>query len=100
VHASHRPNRFGEGPTHFSLLDRGKIGDPPFAGVDPPADFGQPAVTHQRRWYRGGTLDQGEPMGHGRVEGCSTRRAGDGEGVGGDVDDGDNSDKMLSVAKV
>jgi hypothetical protein len=39
-------------------------------------------------------------MGHGRVEGCSPRKAGDGEGVGGDVDDGDNSDKMLSVAKV
>jgi hypothetical protein len=42
-------------------------------------------------------------VGGGRVEWGSSRRAGDGEGVGGNVDNGDssdNSDKMLPVAKV
>jgi hypothetical protein len=39
-------------------------------------------------------------VGGGRVEWGSSRRAGDGEGVGGNVDNGDSSDKMLPVAKV
>jgi hypothetical protein len=80
-----------------------KQGSPPppsFTGVDPSADFGQPAVTHRRRWCRGGTLDQAEPVGGGRVEGGSPRRAGDGKGVDSDVDDGDSSDKMLPMRKV
>jgi hypothetical protein len=41
-----------------------------------------------------------EPVGGGRVEGGPLRRDGDGEGVGGDVDDGDISNKMLPVANV
>jgi hypothetical protein len=68
--------------------------------VDPSVDFGQPTVTHRRRWCRGGTLDQAEPVGGGRVEGGSPRRAGDGKGVDNDVDDGDSSDKMLPMRKV
>jgi hypothetical protein len=47
------------------------IQSPPFAGAAPPADSGRPAVTHRRRWCQGGSLDQGEPVGGGRVEGGS-----------------------------
>jgi hypothetical protein len=80
--------------------------------MDPLANSDKPAATHRRRWCQGGTPDQGEPVGGGRVEGGSPRRADDDEGVsddvdenddkgvGGDVDDGDSSDKMLPVAKV
>jgi hypothetical protein len=53
-----------------------KVGDsiPSFAGAAPPADSGLPVVTHLIRWCRGGSLDQGEPVGGGRVEGGSPQR--------------------------
>jgi hypothetical protein len=39
-------------------------------------------------------------VGGGRVEGSLPKRDGDDEGVDGDVDDGDSSDKMLPTMKV
>jgi hypothetical protein len=33
-------------------------------------DSGQSVVTHRTRWCRGGTPDQGEPVGGGRAEGA------------------------------
>jgi hypothetical protein len=97
-----QPSQFREGLAHLSLLARGEIEEcpPPFAGVDPRADSDQLTATHRRRSYRGGILDQGEPVGGNRVEGGSPRRGGDGEGVSDDVDDGDSSDNMLPTLKV
>jgi hypothetical protein len=68
----------GNGLAHQSLLtQQTKIGDsipPPLVGVAPPIDYGRSAVTHGRRWCQGGSLDQGEPVGGGRVDGGSPQR--------------------------
>jgi hypothetical protein len=75
----------GNDPAHRSVLaqqtETGDLIPPPFTGASPPADFDQPAVTLRRRWFRGGSLDQGEPMGGGRVDGGSPQRRLNGGGA-------------------
>jgi hypothetical protein len=71
-----QPSRFREAwPTlGLSAGERSRGINPPFTGAAPSIDSGRPAATHRRRWCRGGSLDQGEPMGGGRVEEGSPQR--------------------------
>jgi hypothetical protein len=64
-----------------------------------PVKFDRSAVAHRTRHCRGGSLDQGEPVGGSWAEGGSPLRAGDGEGAGGDVDDGGSSYRWSSMVK-
>jgi hypothetical protein len=57
-------------------------------------------VRCQTRCSWGASLDPKELIEAGCVARGSSRRVGDGEGVGGDVDDSGNLDKALSAAKV
>jgi hypothetical protein len=47
-----------------------EMGDssPPFIGAALPVDSARQAATRRTRWCRGGTLDQGKPMGGSRAD--------------------------------
>jgi hypothetical protein len=80
-----RSSRFREAWPNLSLSarerSRGLNPPPPVVGAAPSADFGRPSVTHQRRWWWGGSPDQGEPVGGSRVEGGSPQRCPHGGGA-------------------
>jgi hypothetical protein len=73
---------------------------PPFTSAAPPTNSHQPTARGRTRCCQGASPEPKEMIETGWVERGSLRRAGDGEELGGEVDNDGRSDKRLLATKV